>query len=101
MMFSIQSCYVFFADFDFFIWFAAHRSILVGFVAGAFGGGVHWHGHFNARALVRAAVPALGQARALCPCGCDRALDNAIITADAARDPELAAQLKTIAGRVL
>jgi 5'-methylthioadenosine phosphorylase len=36
-----------------------------------------------------------------CPAGSDRALDGAILTQPAARDPELLAKLKTIAGRVL
>ena len=36
-----------------------------------------------------------------CPVGSDRALDGAILTQPAARDPELLAQLATIAGRVL
>jgi 5'-methylthioadenosine phosphorylase len=37
----------------------------------------------------------------LCPAGCDRALDNAIITGDDVRDPELVAKLDAVAGRVL
>ena len=36
-----------------------------------------------------------------CPVGSDRALDGAILTQPAARDPELLAKLRTIAGRVL
>jgi 5'-methylthioadenosine phosphorylase len=36
-----------------------------------------------------------------CPVGSDRALDGAILTQPAARDPELLARLATIAGRVL
>jgi 5'-methylthioadenosine phosphorylase len=36
-----------------------------------------------------------------CPVGSDRALDGAILTQPGARDPELLAKLKTIAGRVL
>ncbi len=36
-----------------------------------------------------------------CPVGSDRALDGAILTRPGARDPELLAKLKTIAGRVL
>lgn len=34
-------------------------------------------------------------------CGCDRALDNAIITAPEARDPALLAKLDAVAGRLL
>ncbi|MBS0639350.1 MAG: S-methyl-5'-thioadenosine phosphorylase [Proteobacteria bacterium] len=55
----------------------------------------------NARTLVKAAVPKLGQTRNLCPCGCDRALDHAIITAADRRDAALAAKLDVVAGRVL
>jgi 5'-methylthioadenosine phosphorylase len=36
-----------------------------------------------------------------CPIGSDRALDNALITAPEARDPELLRKLDAIAGRVL
>jgi 5'-methylthioadenosine phosphorylase len=55
----------------------------------------------RARSLVRAAVPSLGQSRATCPCGCDRALDNAIITAAHMRDPASVTRLEAVAGRVL
>ncbi len=55
----------------------------------------------HARRLVAAAVPALGGATGLCPYGCDRALEHAIITAPAARDPALVARLDAVAGRVL
>jgi len=47
-------------------------------------------------------LPALlGATRAPCPHGCDRALDNAILTAPEARDPALVARLDAVAGRVL
>jgi len=36
-----------------------------------------------------------------CPIGSDRALDNALITAPAARDPKLLRKLDAVAGRVL
>jgi len=55
----------------------------------------------KARALVKAVVPVLGAPRGPCPAGCDRALDNAIITAPDARDPAFLRQLQTVAGRVL
>src|SRR5580698_11285771 len=55
----------------------------------------------NARTLVRTVLPKIGQPRPLCPCGCDRALDNALITAPGHRDPALAAKLDAVAGRVL
>ena len=55
----------------------------------------------HARALVRRVVPELGRPRGLCPHGCDRALDNAVITAAGLRDPALVARLDAVAGRVL
>ena len=55
----------------------------------------------KARAMVRAAVPALGGDRAPCPCGCDRALDYALITAPEARDPAMTRKLDAVAGRDL
>ena len=55
----------------------------------------------KARALVAALVPSLGGPRALCTKGCDRALDNAIITAPASRSAAQAAKLDAVAGRVL
>ena len=55
----------------------------------------------RARSLVRAVVPRLGQRRGPCPAGCDRALENAIITAPERRDPALLARLDVVAGRVL
>jgi 5'-methylthioadenosine phosphorylase len=55
----------------------------------------------RARALVKTVVPALGARRGPCPAGCDRALDNAIITAPEMRDPALLAKLDAVAGRVL
>jgi 5'-methylthioadenosine phosphorylase len=36
-----------------------------------------------------------------CPCGCDRALEHAVMTAPDRRDPGLVARLRPIAGRVL
>ncbi|WP_027284292.1 S-methyl-5'-thioadenosine phosphorylase [Rubritepida flocculans] len=55
----------------------------------------------KARALVRALVPRIGRPRGPCPAGCDRALDNALITAPEKRDPALLAKLDAVAGRVL
>jgi len=54
----------------------------------------------NARATV-AGIAARAQARETCPCGCNTALDGAIMTAPSARDPQMIAKLKTVAGRVL
>lgn len=55
----------------------------------------------GARALVKAVVPVIGQPRPPCPAGCDRALDHAIITSPAHRDPALMAKLDAVAGRAL
>jgi len=59
------------------------------------------HNSGIARALVAAVIPRLGALEGPCPHGCDRALDNAILTAASARDPELVARLGAVAGRVL
>jgi 5'-methylthioadenosine phosphorylase len=55
----------------------------------------------RARNLITAVIPRLGAHAALCPHGCDRALDNAVLTAEATRDPELVSRLDAVAGRVL
>jgi 5'-methylthioadenosine phosphorylase len=55
----------------------------------------------KARALVKALVPRIAEPRGACPAGCDRALDHALITASAQRDPALLAKLDAVAGRVL
>ena len=55
----------------------------------------------HARALVRAVALGLRDRPAICPAGCDHALDSAIITAPEARDPAMAAKLDAVAGRVL
>ncbi|MDF7674484.1 S-methyl-5'-thioadenosine phosphorylase [Acetobacteraceae bacterium ESL0709] len=55
----------------------------------------------QARALVKATIPVLGQPRAIGPHDAERALDNALITASDVRDPAVTAKLKVIAGRVL
>lgn len=55
----------------------------------------------RAKQLVKTVVPMLGQARGLCPAGCDRALEYALVTAPEKRDPALLAKLDAVAGRVL
>ncbi|WP_439139046.1 S-methyl-5'-thioadenosine phosphorylase [Roseicyclus sp.] len=55
----------------------------------------------KARGMVARLPALLGQTRAPCPHGCDRALENAILTAPDARDPAMVAQLSAVAGRVL
>ncbi len=55
----------------------------------------------KARELVRRLPALLGAARDLCPHGCDRALEHAVLTAPEARDPEVVKRLDAVAGRVL
>jgi 5'-methylthioadenosine phosphorylase len=55
----------------------------------------------RARMLVQKVVPEIGRQRAACRGGCDRALDNAVITAPQMRNPALLAKLDAVAGRVL
>jgi 5'-methylthioadenosine phosphorylase len=54
----------------------------------------------HAQALLRAVLPGLAKRRRLCRAGCQHALDNAIITAPAMRNPLLLAKLDAVAGRV-
>jgi 5'-methylthioadenosine phosphorylase len=55
----------------------------------------------KAKALVKSVVPLLSAHHGPCRQGCQRALDHALITAPAARDPALVARLNAVAGRVL
>ncbi len=55
----------------------------------------------KARGLVARLPGLLGSDRAPCPCGCDRALEFAVMTAPEKRDPVLTAKLDAVAGRVL
>jgi 5'-methylthioadenosine phosphorylase len=55
----------------------------------------------KARALVKTVVPRLSVRAEPCHCGCQNALDAALITQPPARDPELVAKLDAVAGRVL
>lgn len=55
----------------------------------------------KARGLVRRLPDLLGPERDLCPHGCDRALEFAILTAPDKRDAAMRAKLQAVAGRVL
>jgi 5'-methylthioadenosine phosphorylase len=55
----------------------------------------------KARALVKAVAPRLKDRAAACHAGCHTALEAALITAPAARDPAMLAKLDAVAGRVL
>ena len=54
-----------------------------------------------ARTMVAGLPALLGAERELCPHGCDRALEFAILTAPEKRDPSLIAKLDAVAGRML
>lgn len=53
------------------------------------------------RHLLQATVPHLAAPRALCPHGCDTALDHAIMTAPSQRDPAMIEALKPILARIM
>jgi 5'-methylthioadenosine phosphorylase len=55
----------------------------------------------QARTLVKALVPRIGEQRGACAAGCDRALEHAVITPPAQRDAALVERLDAVAGRVL
>jgi len=55
----------------------------------------------NARALVKDVVPKLRARANTCNQGCQTSLDNAVITAPDARDPNMIKTLGSVAGRVL
>lgn len=55
----------------------------------------------TARKIVKRVIPALSSRIGPCPHKCDRALDNAIMTMESARDEAFARKLDAVAGRVL
>lgn len=61
---------------------------------------MHGNGE-KARRLIQTVVPMFADRPEVCPEGCDRALEFAIITAPDKRDPELVAKLDAVAERVL
>ncbi|WP_419729050.1 S-methyl-5'-thioadenosine phosphorylase [Lichenicola sp.] len=81
---------------DYDCWREGHDAVTVDEVVG-----VMMSNADKARDLIRAVIPVLGERRGACWAGCDRALEHAIITAPAARDPEMVSRLQHIAGRVL
>ena len=81
---------------DFDCWHPEHDAVTVDQVIGTLLGNAD-----RARALVQAAVPRLGERRTACTHGCHTALDAALITAPAARDPGVIEQLGPIVARVL
>jgi 5'-methylthioadenosine phosphorylase len=55
----------------------------------------------NAKKLIQHVIPRIAELASPCPHGCDRALEQAILTAPEARDPDVVSRLGAIAGRVL
>jgi 5'-methylthioadenosine phosphorylase len=81
---------------DYDCWHPGHDAVDVAQVVAVLAGNAA-----RARAMVARLPGLLGPDRAPCPCGCDRALDNALMTAPDRRDPALLARLDAVAGRVL
>ena len=55
----------------------------------------------RARTLVKSAAPRVAADTAAGACSCRFALEHALLTAPAARDPQMMQQLAVVAGRVL
>ncbi len=92
-----ELCYVSVAmvtDYD--SWHESHGAVDVAQVIAVLAGNAA-----KARAMAARLPAHLGKTHHICPHGCDRALDHAIMTAPEKRDPDLVARLDAVAGRVL
>jgi 5'-methylthioadenosine phosphorylase len=81
---------------DYDCWHPGHDAVTVDMVVGFLLANAE-----KAKALIRSVVPLLSAHVGPCPQGCQRALDQALITAPERRDPGLVSQLDAVAGRVL
>jgi 5'-methylthioadenosine phosphorylase len=81
---------------DFDCWHPDHDAVTVQDIIRVLGSNAD-----KAKALVARLAKDLPSEHELCPIGSDRALDNALITAPEARDPELLQKLDAVAGRLL
>jgi 5'-methylthioadenosine phosphorylase len=81
---------------DYDCWHPGHDAVTVDMVVGFLLANAE-----KAKALIRSVVPLLSAHVGPCPQGCQRALDQALITAPEYRDPGLVSQLEAVAGRVL
>lgn len=81
---------------DFDCWHPDHDAVTVDQVVATLIGNAE-----KARALVAAVIPRLAIRTSACPRGCHTALDAALITSSAARDPSMIEKLQPIVGRVL
>lgn len=92
-----ELCYAMLAlvtDYD--CWHAEHGAVSVEEVLATM--------HANAaraQAIVAGLPGHLADRPSPCPCGCDRALDSAVVTPPEARDPQALARLEAVAGRLL
>jgi 5'-methylthioadenosine phosphorylase len=81
---------------DYDCWHPGHDAVTVDMVVG-----VLLRNAETARRLVREVVPLLAGHEGPCGYGCQRALENALITSPEARDPAVLSRLDAVAGRVL
>ena len=81
---------------DYDCWHPDHDNVSVEAIIGVLLGNAD-----RARSLVKTVVPGLAAHGGPCPHGCQTALDNTIITAPEARDPDVVARLDAVAGRAL
>jgi len=81
---------------DYDCWHPGHDAVTVDMVVGHLLANAE-----NAKALVTSVVPLLSGHAGPCRQGCQRALDQALITAPERRDPDVLAHLDAVAGRVL
>jgi 5'-methylthioadenosine phosphorylase len=81
---------------DYDCWHPGHDAVTVDMIVGVLLANAN-----KARALVKSVVPLLSGHQGPCRQGCQHALDHALITAPAARDPALVDRLDAVAGRVL
>lgn len=81
---------------DYDCWHPGHDAVTVDMVVG-----VLLQNAEKARRLVREVVPLLAGHEGPCGYGCQRALENALITSPEARDPAVLSRLDAVAGRVL
>src|ERR1700730_504566 len=81
---------------DYDCWHPGHDAVTVDMIVGVLLANAE-----KAKTLIRSVVPLLAVQTETCRQACQRALDQALITAPECRDPELLARLDAVAGRVL
>jgi 5'-methylthioadenosine phosphorylase len=81
---------------DYDCWHPGHDAVTVDMIVGVLLANAE-----KAKALISRVVPLLATHSGPCRQGCQRALDQALITAPEQRDPEMLARLDAVAGRVL